>query len=190
MGVTSFARGDAAANKFRHGAGYVDDFIAGGLLLYAARSNVTRPIRVSNPSWSWLWAVLWARLYGSFFGQLESSSARDVSGCPMRRSSHQGYLYAIALAGLVLSAALRFAKRAGRDEERECVHVRRSRRDVGMPKNTQRDESRAPQPTPRSPCHEVSIIRCVEAARGRRSLAALLEAQSPRSGRIIRFPSD
>jgi len=90
-------------------AGYVDDFIAGGLLLYAARSTSR-----GNPSGPVLlvvaWAVLCGGLYSSFFGQLESSSSRDVSGLPNATVTFiKGILYAVALAGLLLStrAAIR-----------------------------------------------------------------------------------
>jgi len=82
-------------------SGYVDDFIAGGLLLYAARA-VSR----GRPNGPVLlvaaWAVLCGGLYGSFFGQLESAAALDVSGLGNATVvAVKGILYAIALAGLV-----------------------------------------------------------------------------------------
>jgi hypothetical protein len=83
--------------------GYVDDFIAGGLLLFAARA-VSR----SRPSGPVLlvaaWAVLSGGLYGSFFYQLENDAAHDVSG--LANSTVvlvKGVLYAITLVALVLS---------------------------------------------------------------------------------------
>jgi uncharacterized membrane protein YdcZ (DUF606 family) len=84
-------------------AGYVDDFIAGGLLLLAA-SSVSR----GNPRGPVLlvaaWAVLCGGLYGSFFGQIESSAASDVSGLANTTVVIvKGVLYAISIAGLVLS---------------------------------------------------------------------------------------
>ena len=84
-------------------SGYVDDFIAGGLLLYAARA-VSR----GRPNGPVLlvaaWAVLCGGLYGSFFGQLESATALDVSGLANTTVvGVKGVLYAISLAGLVLS---------------------------------------------------------------------------------------
>jgi hypothetical protein len=60
-------------------SGYVDDFIAGGLLLWAARATSLR-----RPNAGLLlaaaWGVLCGGLYNSFFWQLESDAARDVSG--------------------------------------------------------------------------------------------------------------
>jgi hypothetical protein len=84
-------------------SGYVDDFIAGGLLLYAARA-VSR----KKPSGPVLlvaaWAVLCGGLYNSFFYQLESSASHDVSGLAnVTVVLVKGVLYAIALAGLALS---------------------------------------------------------------------------------------
>ena len=96
-------------------AGYVDDFIAGALLLYAARST-SRGDHGGPVLLAVAWAVLCGGLYNSFFGQLESGSARDVSGLPNATVVIiKGVLYAVALAGLVLSA--RAAMRgAARDE--------------------------------------------------------------------------
>lgn len=83
--------------------GYADDFIAGGLLLYAAWS-VSRGRRHGEAMLVAAWAVLCGGLYGSFFWQLESSGATDVSGLPSSTVVLiKGFLYAIALAGLVLS---------------------------------------------------------------------------------------
>ena len=84
-------------------SGYVDDFIAGGLLLYAARA-VSR----NQPSGPALlvaaWAVLCGGLYNSFFYQLERSAAHDISGLPNTTVVViKGVLYAIALVALVLS---------------------------------------------------------------------------------------
>lgn len=101
--------------------GYVDDFIAGGLLLYAARA-VSRG-RPNGPLLlAAAWGVLCGGLYSSFFGQLESSSAHDVSG--LANSTVvlvKGALYAIALAGLVLSvraaAAVPSSPRRAQEEQ-------------------------------------------------------------------------
>jgi hypothetical protein len=84
-------------------AGYVDDFIAGGLLLYAARA-VSR----GKPSGPVLlvaaWAILCGGLYGSFFHQLESAASHDVSGLGNTTVVLiKGGLYAVALVALVLS---------------------------------------------------------------------------------------
>jgi hypothetical protein len=103
-------------------SGYVDDFIAGGLLLYAARA-VSRG-RPSGPVLlATAWGVLCGGLYGSFFYQLESDAAHDVSG--LANSTIvlvKGVLYAIALAGLVLSvrsaAAVPSSPRQAQEERR------------------------------------------------------------------------
>ncbi len=85
-------------------SGYVDDFLAGGLLLYAARA--TSKGRASGPVWLLLaWATLAGGLYGSFFGQLESTASHDVGGLPNTTVVViKGVLYAIAIAGTVQSA--------------------------------------------------------------------------------------
>jgi hypothetical protein len=84
-------------------SGYVDDLIAGGLLLYAARAVSRR-----KPSGPVLlvaaWAVLCGGLYGSFFYQLESDAASDVSGLANATVILiKGVLYALALIGLGFS---------------------------------------------------------------------------------------
>ena len=84
-------------------SGYVDDFIAGGLLLYAARA-VSRG-KPSGPVLLVLaWAVLCGGLYGSFFYQLESGASQDVSGLANTTVVViKGALYLVALTSLVLS---------------------------------------------------------------------------------------
>ena len=84
-------------------SGYVDDLIAGGLLLYAARAVSRR-----KPSGPVLlvaaWAVLCGGLYGSFFYQLESDAPSDVSGLANATVVLiKGVLYALALIGLGFS---------------------------------------------------------------------------------------
>ena len=92
-------------------AGYVDDFIAGALLLYAARA-VSQGKPSGNVLLVMAWGVLSGGLYSSFFGQLESSAAYDVGGLPnMTVVVIKGVLYAIALAGLVLSMRSAIAER-------------------------------------------------------------------------------
>jgi hypothetical protein len=85
-------------------SGYADDFLAGGLLLYAARA--TSKGRTSGPVWLLLaWATLAGGLYGSFFWQLESTASHDVGGLPNTTVVViKGVLYAIAIAGTVQSA--------------------------------------------------------------------------------------
>jgi len=81
-------------------SGYVDDFIAGGLLLYAARA-VSRKEARGPVLLVVAWAVLCGGLYGSFFHQLESGASRDVSGLANATVVLvKGVLYAIALIGL------------------------------------------------------------------------------------------
>jgi uncharacterized membrane protein YdcZ (DUF606 family) len=89
--------------NFESISGYVDDFIAGGLLLYAARL-VSRQAPRGPVLLVAAWAVLCGGLYGSFFGQLEHGASRDVSGLATTTVVViKGALYAIALASLVLS---------------------------------------------------------------------------------------
>jgi hypothetical protein len=82
-------------------SGYVDDFIAGGLLLYAAhattRGKPSGPVLLAAA-----WGVLCGGLYNSFFWQL--GAEHDVSGLANTTVVVvKGILYAIALTGLVLS---------------------------------------------------------------------------------------
>lgn len=84
-------------------SGYVDDFIAGGLLLYAARA-----VSQKKPRGPVLlvaaWAVLCGGLYGSFFHQVGSSASHDVSGLAnLTVVLIKGALYAVALVALGLS---------------------------------------------------------------------------------------
>ena len=84
-------------------SGYLDDFIAGALLLVAARAVSRR-----KPSGPILlvaaWGVLCGGLYGSFFGQLEHGASHDVSGLTTSIVvAVKGALFAVALTGLVFS---------------------------------------------------------------------------------------
>ena len=99
--------------NFEHLPSYVDDFIAGGLLLYAA--HATRRNRRAGPVLLVLaWAVLCGGLYGSFFGQLASDASHDVGGLPnMTVVLIKGGLFAIALAGLVAAARTAIARQGG-----------------------------------------------------------------------------
>jgi peptidoglycan/LPS O-acetylase OafA/YrhL len=84
-------------------SGYVDDFIAGGLLLYAARA-VSRKEPRGPVLLVAAWAVLCGGLYGSFFHQLESGASHDVSGLANATVVLvKGVLYTVALVGLGLS---------------------------------------------------------------------------------------
>lgn len=95
---------------------YVDDFIAGGLLLYAARS-VSRQKSSGPVLLVAAWAILCGGLYSSFFWQLERNIAQDVSGLANTTVVLvKGALYAIAITGLVL--AVKSATHAGRADPR------------------------------------------------------------------------
>ncbi len=89
---------------------YMDDFIVGALLLYAARA-VTRE-RANGPVMLVVaWALLCGGLYGSFFGQLSSNAAQDVGGLAnMTVVVIKGFLYAIALAGLFFASRFAISK--------------------------------------------------------------------------------
>jgi hypothetical protein len=80
---------------------YVDDLIAGGLLLYAA--HATARGRRGGPVLLVLaWAVLCGGLWGSFFWQLSSTETHDVGGLPNATVvAIKGVLYALAISGLV-----------------------------------------------------------------------------------------
>ena len=91
-------------------SGYVDDFIAGALLLYAARA-VSKGRRSGPVLLVVAWAVLAGGMYGSFFWQLESSASHDVGGLPNASVVViKGAIYAISLTGLVLSARAAIAR--------------------------------------------------------------------------------
>jgi hypothetical protein len=83
---------------------YIDDYIIGALLLYAARAVSTG--KKSGPVLLTIaWAILSAGLYSSFFWQIASSDTHDVGGLPnMTVVVIKGALYAISLTALVLSA--------------------------------------------------------------------------------------
>lgn len=82
---------------------YVDDFIAGALLLFAARA-VSRG-RPNGDAWlAGAWGVLCGGLYGSFFWQLERMHEVDVGGgSGVVVVAVKGVLYAIAIAAFVCS---------------------------------------------------------------------------------------
>jgi hypothetical protein len=82
---------------------YVDDFIAGGLLLWAAHASA-RGRRGGPVLLVLAWAVLCGGLWSSFFWQLSSAATHDVGGLPNTTVVViKGVLYAIAIAGLVLA---------------------------------------------------------------------------------------
>jgi hypothetical protein len=67
--------------NFEHLAAYVDDFIAGGLLLFAAVS-VSRRRAYGPYVLVGAWGVLCGGFYGSFFAQLDAAAPLDISGLP------------------------------------------------------------------------------------------------------------
>ena len=84
-------------------SGYVDDFIAGALLLYAARA-VSRKQPRGPVLLAAAWAVLCGGLYGSFFHQVGSGASHDVSGLANPTVVLiKGVLFAVALVALGLS---------------------------------------------------------------------------------------
>ncbi len=96
--------------NFENLHGYVDDFIIGALLLYAAHA-VTRHRRSGPVLLVVAWAVLCGGLYGSFFWQLAATETHDVGGLPnMTVVVIKGVLYAIALTGLVVASRSAIAK--------------------------------------------------------------------------------
>jgi len=82
---------------------YIDDFIAGGILLWAAWA-------IGRGRWYGpgllvaAWGILCGGLYGSFFGQLTHPDARDISGLPSYWVAIvKGALFAVAILCLFLS---------------------------------------------------------------------------------------
>ncbi len=96
--------------NFENFHSYVDDFIAGALLLYAAHA-VTRGKRSGPVLLVVAWAILCGGLYGSFFWQLASTEIHDVGGLAnMTVVIIKGVLYVVALTGLVLASRSAIAK--------------------------------------------------------------------------------
>ena len=67
--------------NFENFESYIDDFIAGGLLLFAAIS-VSRRRAYGGALLAGAWGVLCGGFYGSFFGQVRATAASDISGLP------------------------------------------------------------------------------------------------------------
>src|SRR4051794_12587944 len=83
--------------------GYIDDFIVGALLLFAARS-ASRERPYSRTLLSASWGILCGGLWSSFFGQLHSPTANDISGLPNAAVVFIKLLvYCVAIMCLVLS---------------------------------------------------------------------------------------
>lgn len=96
--------------NFEQFPSYADDFVAGALLLYAARAATQRR-RNGRVLLVIAWAVLCGGLYGSFFGQLWSDATHDVGGLPNATVVLiKGFLYAVALSGLFFAYRAAIAK--------------------------------------------------------------------------------
>jgi hypothetical protein len=92
---------------------YIDDFITGALLLWAARS-VSRGHAYGPALLIAAWGILCGGLWGSFFTQVMSVKPNDVSGLKNGVVVLiKGALYLVALAALYLSV-----RRAARAERR------------------------------------------------------------------------
>ena len=84
-------------------ASYVNDFITGGLLLWAAGA-INRKWPYGRPLLCAAWGIICGGLYHSFFGQIESGGPIDVSGLAIRYVLLvKGVLFAIATCALFLS---------------------------------------------------------------------------------------
>ena len=106
--------GEALRRKtdFSNFHSYVDDFIIGAVLIYAARA-VTTGKRSGYVLLCVGWAILNGGLYGSFFWQFASTAALDVGGLPnMTMVIIKGVLWAISFAALVLSVRATIARQS------------------------------------------------------------------------------
>ena len=84
-------------------ASYVDDFIGGGLLIWAA-SATQRKLPYGRFMLCAVWGIICGGLYYSFFGQIERGVSADVSGFANRYIVlAKGILFAVALLGVLLS---------------------------------------------------------------------------------------
>jgi hypothetical protein len=87
--------------NFSNIPGYVDDYLVGAFLLYAARA-VTRRESGGPVLLVAAWAILCGGFYSSFFGQIRFAATPDVSGYPNALViAVKGCLYAVAIAALV-----------------------------------------------------------------------------------------
>ncbi len=82
---------------------YVDDYIAGGILLFAAWA-VGRRRWYGPGSLVGAWGIVCGGMYSSFFGQLARLQAPDISGLPSWVVAVvKGAAFAVAIASLMLS---------------------------------------------------------------------------------------
>ncbi len=88
---------------FENVPAYIDDFIIGALLLWAARS-ASRGRPHGGALLVAAWGILCGGLWGSFFGQLRNPDPNNVSGLPNGVVvSIKGAIYVVALVALFLS---------------------------------------------------------------------------------------
>jgi len=83
--------------------GYIDDFIVGAVLLFAARSAV-RERPYSRTLLAAAWGLLCGGLWSSLFGQIFSATHNDISGLPNTVVIFlKLFVYCVAIICLVLS---------------------------------------------------------------------------------------
>jgi hypothetical protein len=82
---------------------YIDDFVAAGLLLYAAFA-VSRKREDGAVLLVMAWAIVCGGLYYSFFGQLQNATSNDISGLPsMAMVLIKGAMFVVAIIALILA---------------------------------------------------------------------------------------
>jgi hypothetical protein len=89
---------------------YVDDFLIGGLLLFAAWMT-SRRHRAGNVLLAVAWAAFCGGMYYSFFGQLHEMGRTDISGLSNNAVVWvKGILFAIGIVAVIRSARAAAAK--------------------------------------------------------------------------------
>jgi peptidoglycan/LPS O-acetylase OafA/YrhL len=82
--------------------GYIDDFIIGGLLVFAARS-AQRGWLHGRALLVGAWGILCGGLWGSLFGQINNPGPHDISGLPnVVVVMLKLVVYGVAVTGLAL----------------------------------------------------------------------------------------
>ena len=91
--------------NFEQFESYIDDFIAGGLLLFGAWA-VSRRRPYGRALLAGAWGVLCGGFYGSFFAQIRAAEPLDVSGLPNTAVVLiKGVIFAVAIVAFVCSIA-------------------------------------------------------------------------------------